>query len=225
MKGMNVREQFLPLLPLPLQQIIGPLDLLIPSSNAPPVTLQNLNESNICEFTKNWTSEKPSNQRFASPITIPVYKQLKLECNNLLREVNKQINDLEENIQAITVEDWCLRKVIVDNSLRKVNELTCTVSHPAVIKGITQRIRVARKKRFRRNRYREKRNAIGGENTDNSESTTNRNSTISLAQVEQLITGIVKLRNQRLSQEDNVIACTEFDDKVREFRDQIEKLK
>ena len=224
MRGINVRDQIPSSLPLPHLQITGPF-----YSQTPQVTLLDRNDSNMSEFVQNWickrhylSNEKPTVQRFASSITIPVYKQLTLECNNLLIEVNRQISDLEESMQIITIEDWYLRKNIIDNTLKRVNELTCTISQPTVIKGITQRIRLGGNKRSRRKKFRT--NAlyvIGSENTNKSDPKLSRISKISSKEVEQLITGIVKLRNLRLMKGDSTNASTEFDDKVRGFRDQI----
>ena len=241
MRGINVSEEISPSLALPHTQRIGAMNSQIPSCsfNTPHVTLYptsllDLNESNMSEFIQNWicsrncmSTVKPVNQRFASLITIPVYTRLKLECNNLLKESNKQICYLEEGMHTITREEWCQRKKGIDSSLKKVNEITCTISDPSVIKGIAKRIRFGRKKRSKRIQSRTNTlSVIGGDHTNISGPKLNPISDISTKEVEQLISGIVKLRNLRLIK-DNIVAesSTEFDDKVNEFRVQIAELK
>ena len=170
---------------------------------------------------------KPVNQRFASEISIPVYKQLRRHCNDVITETNKQTTDLEKDMHTLSWEDWCEKKEEIDCTITKINKIADVISHPKVTKGIQQRINRGRKKRAKYSRSRSEdsieaiRRGIGPIGSKSSSS-----KRLEIENVDKLLSGIVKLRNLRRSDTESLFdASSLFEEKVRDFQDRLSKQK
>ncbi|KAI6654039.1 hypothetical protein LOD99_2886 [Oopsacas minuta] len=192
-------------------------------------------DENTINLIRNWIRSRPNlsqkkqfTPRFASEITIPVYKQLKRHCHAKIEETNIQIIALKRDMHTISRELWCLKKEEIDCNLAKINEITSAISHPKIIKGIRQRIHKSNSKRAKFGRLHPQNvGIIGNERTIEAESKLHESHDKSLSdeerkieEIHNLLSGMVKLRNMRniKSVETESYDSSTFDEKVKEFK-------
>ena len=189
---------------------------------------QNQNAYNILQ---NWTQSrhslslnKPVNQRFASDISIPVYKQLRRHCNDLIAETNKRVIILENEMQTLPREAWNEKKDEIDCNITKINEIADVISHPKVIKGIQQRINRGRKKRAKYSEGKcEIRDSIGARGSGLDDICNKISSSKILEiKVDKLLSCVVQLRNlRRLDTQSPNNDSSIFEGKVQDFQEKL----
>ena len=171
---------------------------------------------------------QPVSHRFASEISIPVYKQLRRHCNELIAETNKQIQILEDEVQTLLPEAWNERKGEIDCNMTKINEIAGVISHPKVIKGIQQRINRGRKKRGKYSRGNcEIGDSTGtrGSGLDDICNESSPSKRLEIGNVEKLLSCVVKLRNLRSNTQSPSNYSSIFEEKVQDFQDRLSKQK